>query len=118
MSWSPTSRHARGYGAQWEKTRAAVLERDCYLCQCTYCKAEHRTTLATQVDHVVSRARAKVLGWSAAQVEHPDNLQSISEDCHKRKTMEEQGKQIKKSQPRVGLDGFAVAEGRRGEEKN
>lgn len=111
MAWSRTSRHARGYDAEWEKKRAAVLARDSYLCQCKYCKAEQRTTLATEVDHVVSRAQAKVLGWSTEQTESMDNLQSIAEECHKRKTIEEQGKKKKPPRVRVGLDGFPVKGG-------
>jgi 5-methylcytosine-specific restriction protein A len=103
--WPTGSRHARGYGAEWDKLRKAVLRRDNYLCQCAHCKAEGRVTMATEVDHVVSKARAKTLGWSQARTEHPDNLQAINSDCHIRKTQEEQGKTMK---PKIGLDGWAI----------
>ncbi|MBI4291298.1 MAG: HNH endonuclease [Betaproteobacteria bacterium] len=103
--WSTESRHARGYGAEWDKLRLLVLERDGHLCQCQHCKAEGRVTLATEVDHVVSRARATALGWSKARTEDPSNLQAINSDCHVRKTQEEQGKTVK---PKIGLDGWAI----------
>ena len=96
------------YGRAWERTRAHVLARDSHLCQCTYCKASHRTTLATEVDHIISRAKAQALGWSPEQIEHPNNLQSINKDCHKRKTIEEQGGTYRGPPVRIGLDGFPV----------
>jgi 5-methylcytosine-specific restriction protein A len=83
------------------------LKRDHYLCQCQHCRAEGRTTLATEVDHVVSRAKAKALGWSEARTESDDNLQSINETCHRRKTQEERGKTFKEKEV-IGLDGFPV----------
>jgi 5-methylcytosine-specific restriction protein A len=104
-NWSDKSRHERGYGATWDKLRKLVLERDGYLCQCTHCKAEFRVTLATEVDHVVSKAIAKRRGWTDEQIEDPSNLAAINGDCHKRKTQEEQGKTIK---PKIGLDGWAI----------
>ena len=85
--------------------RKLVLERDGYLCQCTHCKAEFRVTLATEVDHVVSKAIAKTRGWTDEQIEDQSNLAAINGDCHKRKTQEEQGKTIK---PKIGLDGWAI----------
>ena len=107
MTWSTTSRQARGYGRDWEKVRALVLERDGHLCQCKHCKAEDRTTLATEVDHRVSRAKAKALGWSEERTEHPDNLQAIAHACHVRKTTEEQGG-TPKPRVRIGIDGFPI----------
>src|SRR5688572_2889615 len=44
------SRHARGYGAEWVKLRAAVLERDGYTCG--YCGNP-----ANSVDHVLAKSR-------------------------------------------------------------
>lgn len=103
--WKRSSRQSRGYDAEWERKRLLVLERDSYLCQCRYCKAEERTTLATQVDHIVSRSKASALGWSSEQTEAMTNLQSIADECHKRKTIEENGGAYKP--PRlIGLDGF------------
>jgi 5-methylcytosine-specific restriction protein A len=106
--WPKESRQSRDYGRDWEKVRALVLERDSHLCQCRHCRAEKRTKLATQVDHIISRAKAQALGWSKAKTEHPSNLQAIAEDCHKRKSIEEKGGQYKP--PRhIGLDGFPTS---------
>ena len=105
MPWPTTSRQSRGYGAEWDRVRKAVLERDGYLCRCRHCKAEGRTTLATEVDHVVSKAEAKRRGWAQRQTDDPSNLQAINSDCHKRKTIEEQGGGLK-PRVRIGLDGF------------
>lgn len=107
MTWPTTSRHSRGYGAEWDRLRKLVLERDCYLCQCTHCKAEGRTTLATEVDHVVSKAEARRRGWTQKQIDHPSNLQAISKECHKRKTIEETGGQ-RREKPIVGADGWPI----------
>lgn len=82
-NWPTTSRQSRGYGAEWEKTRKRILERDNYLCQCRHCKAEGRTAIATQVDHIKPREQGGT--------EDDSNLQSINADCHKRKTIEDQG---------------------------
>lgn len=106
-NWPTESRHARGYGADWDKVRKLVLDRDGRLCQCSHCKAEGRTTLATEVDHVVSRAKAQALGWSKARIEHQNNLQAINKDCHKRKTKEEQGATLR-AKVKIGADGWAL----------
>ena len=106
-NWPTESRHQRGYGTTWDKLRLLVLERDGHLCQCQYCKAEGRTTIATEVDHVVSRTNGQRLGWSKARIEHPDNLQAINAVCHERKTVEEQDKSLRR-RVRIGLDGFPV----------
>lgn len=84
-----------------------VLQRDMFLCQCSYCKAEDRTTVALEVDHIVSKAKAKALGWSKEKTEHPSNLQAINRDCHKRKTREEVGA-THVVRPQIGLDGWPV----------
>ncbi len=96
-NWSTKSKQSRGYGWEWERLRAQILERDNYLCQCQHCKAEGRITLATEVHHIKSRAK----GGS----DHPSNLASMSHACHKRADAEEQGRAYK---PRVviGPDGF------------
>lgn len=106
-NWSTESRHKRGYGAQWDKVRKLVLDRDGHLCQCQHCKAEGRTTLATHVDHIVSKARGKARGWTDEQIDDPGNLQAMSAACHERKTIEETGG---KAKPRrhIGLDGFPI----------
>ena len=107
-NWPIESSSKRGYGAQWQKVRKLVLQRDGHLCQCKHCKAEDRTTIATEVDHIVSRTLAEKLGWSKARTEHPDNLQAINSDCHARKTIEEQGKTVKALR-KIGIDGFPIA---------
>jgi 5-methylcytosine-specific restriction protein A len=85
MPWPTTSRQSRGYGAAWDRKRKRILERDCYLCQCSYCKAEGRITPASEVDHVKPKAKGGT--------DDDGNLQAINRDCHKRKTLEETGKQ-------------------------
>jgi 5-methylcytosine-specific restriction protein A len=76
-----------------------------HLCQCQHCKAEGRIKLATHVDHVVSKAKAKAQGWTDAQIDHPSNLQAINADCHERKGIEEYGGKAKPKR-RIGIDGF------------
>ncbi len=110
-NWHRTSKQSRGYGAAWERVRKQVLERDRYLCQCRHCKAEGRTTLATEVDHVISKAKAKRMGWTQKQIDDPGNLGSIGRECHKRKTIEEQGATYK-PKVRIGLDGWPIPGGR------
>lgn len=73
------SRHARGYGKDWEKTRVRILRRDNGLCQ--PCLKNHRVTPASQVDHIVPKAEGGT--------DEDENLQSICLDCHKVKTAKE-----------------------------
>ena len=91
------SRHERGYGAAWVKTRALVLSRDMHLCQ--PCLVKGRPTPADQVDHITSKAK----GGS----DDLENLQAICHDCHKAKTADEaaeaQGRRVKQ---RIGIDGW------------
>ena len=105
-NWPTTSKQSRGYGKAWEKIRLQVLRRDCGLCQCEYCKGgKIRLRVANEVDHIVSKAKARKLGWTEEQIESPTNLQAINKDCHKRKTQEEQGKTRR---PRIGMDGYPI----------
>ena len=97
MSWHTTSRQSRGYGRAWEITRERILRRDGYLCQCRHCKAEKRTTPASEVDHIVPRSR----GGS----DEDSNLQAIGKACHARKTIEDAGSTYRPRQ-RIGLDGW------------
>lgn len=105
MPWSNESRHSRGYGAEWEKLRARVMARDKRLCQ--PCHRNGRVTMATQVDHIVSKAEAKRMRWTETQVNDPANLQAICKPCHDKKTTEETGRTYR---PKVetGLDGWPV----------
>jgi len=73
---SRASRQARGYGREWELTRAGILNRDKRLCQ--PCLAKGRTVLASEVDHIKPRHKGGGEDWS--------NLQSICTDCHRQKT--------------------------------
>jgi 5-methylcytosine-specific restriction enzyme A len=94
------SRHERGYGADWVKARALILERDCYLCQ--PCQREGRVTPATAVDHIIPKAK----GGTGDDY----NLQSICDACHDAKTASEaaeaQGRKLKRQ---IGEDGWPVA---------
>lgn len=97
MAWHKTSRHERGLGSNWDKARKRALERDKGLCQ--VCAKAGRVTLATEVDHINPRAK---------KGDHSlDNLQSICNQCHKRKTAEESGKTYR---PTIGPDGWPIEE--------
>lgn len=83
------SRHERGYGADWDKRRKRILQRDAGLCQCSECKDAGVIRLATEVDHRTSKAEWKRLHGTLVGVDADSNLQSINKDCHKRKTQRE-----------------------------
>lgn len=106
MTWSNLSRHERGYGTQWNKTRERILKRDNGLCQCNQCQGgKIKVMQANEVHHVVSKAAAKLRGWTTEQTESESNLLSINSDCHKRETMAEQGKTLK-LKVTIGADGW------------
>src|SRR5665647_1396411 len=93
-----TSRHVRGYGKDWEKLRKLILMRDHSLCQCNQCKGgELRLTMATEVDHIIPKAKGGT--------DDPSNLQAINHECHKNKTTLETGNTIK---PTFGIDGYPI----------
>ena len=73
------SRHERGYGWEWEKLRAKILDRDEGLCQ--PCIEKGRTNLADQVDHRTPK--------SQGGTDDESNLQSICTPCHDEKTRRE-----------------------------
>lgn len=73
------SRHERGYGSEWDKTRKRILTRDKGLCQ--PCLMQGKVTPAKQVDHRIPKAE----GGTDAD----DNLQAICVACHQAKTSEE-----------------------------
>ena len=81
--WQPDSvrgsRQQRGYGADWQRLRKQILERDGHLCQ--PCRRQGRVTAARQVDHIKPKAHG---GTDA-----PRNLQSICTKCHRTKTAKE-----------------------------
>lgn len=69
----------RGYGHAWRKLRAQVLNRDGHLCMA--CKRAGRYVPATDVDHIISKAKG---GTDALS-----NLQSLCKSCHRTKTANE-----------------------------
>lgn len=77
--WHKTSRHERGYGAAWVKTRARILARDMHLCQ--PCLTTGRPTEAEEVDHILPKAKGGT--------DDDENLQAICHDCHVVKTAAE-----------------------------
>lgn len=104
MAWSKESRIARGYGKEWQRIRKLVLARDCGLCQ--VCRKAGRIGIATQVDHIISKAKARRAGWTDEQMDHMENLQAICKTCHDIKTLVEEGKQVRVA---IGPDGWPVA---------
>lgn len=105
MAWHKTSRHERGYGAEWDRLKKIVKARDFEICQ--PCKAKGIIHLGREVDHIVSKAKAKLLGWTDAQVNDLSNLQCICHEAHKAKTEEEQGKKLR-PRVKIGLDGWPI----------
>jgi 5-methylcytosine-specific restriction enzyme A len=102
MSWQHQgSRHARGYGSAWERIRLVALRRDSYLCQT--CLAKGRPTQATEVHHVIAKAKGGTDDLS--------NLASICRACHQEATQrdaaEAQGRRYR-PRPRIGADGWPV----------
>lgn len=103
MTWHNTSSHSRGYGYAWQKLRQRALERDHGLCQ--PCKRAGRITEADAVDHIIRKAECKRRGHRS---DYLDNLQSICNECHDRKTAEENGRSGEPKQV-IGLDGWPKA---------
>lgn len=89
------TRHQQGYGWAWVKLRKQILERDCHLCQ--PCKAKGRATAGGQVDHIIQKAKGGT--------DHPDNLQTICDPCHRDKTARDNGRRVKRA---IGLDGWPI----------
>jgi 5-methylcytosine-specific restriction protein A len=105
MAWHKSSRHERGYGADWDRLRQLILQRDCGICQ--PCKRKGVIHTGTEVDHIISKAKAKRMRWTDAQINAESNLQVINSECHKAKTADESGYALK-PKVRIGLDGFPV----------
>ena len=99
MAWGNTSRHARGYGYQWTKTRARILARDMHLCQA--CLAKGRPTPATEVDHITPKAKGGT--------DDDDNLAAICAEHHLEKTIGEaiEGRGGKRRH-KIGADGWPI----------
>ncbi len=81
QGWSDrrTSRHARGYGAAWDKARERVLTRDCGICQ--PCKRHGILHEGHEVDHIVPKDQGGG--------DDDSNLQTICTEVHKAKTQAE-----------------------------
>lgn len=86
--WKPDrergSRHERGYGAEWERLRAQVLERDGYLCMIGRGRGSC-TIDATEVDHIIPKAE----GGS----DELENLQAVCPTCHRAKSERDAARQ-------------------------
>lgn len=83
------SRQERGYGQAWIRLRKVILARDRHLCQ--PCLAKGRLTAATEVDHIVPKAKG---GTDAMQ-----NLRAICTPCHRQKTTIDAG-----GRPKLAFD--------------
>jgi len=79
--WPTSSRQSRGYGRAWDRLRLSVLQRDHFICR--HCDARDKVTQASQVHHVVSRAR----GGSDDMA----NLVSLCSACHEATHIVERG---------------------------
>lgn len=86
--WKPDERRGnrqrRGYGAEWERKRARIKERDQGLCQS--CSRAGRIRPGSHCDHRIAKSIARLLGWSTEQVESDENLEWKCVDCHNEKT--------------------------------
>lgn len=106
MVWSKESRQSRGYGAAWDKLRLMILARDGGICQ--HClEMTGLVHIGTEVDHIVSKAKALRMKWSQEQIDAASNLQCINKECHTKKSREEKGY---KSKPVIGPDGWPMIE--------
>jgi 5-methylcytosine-specific restriction protein A len=76
MAWKGGNTTARGYGHAWRKRRAQALRRDSALCQS--CIKQGRYIPATEVDHIIEKAKGGTDDLS--------NLQSLCTPCHRVKT--------------------------------
>jgi len=70
----------RGYGRRWQKLRAMQLRREPL---CRTCKGMGEVVVATEVDHVVAKARGGINSLG--------NLQSLCHMHHSQKTARDDG---------------------------
>lgn len=77
---SRPSAHRRGYGRNWQRLRAVVLNREPL---CRLCRADGLTVAAEHVDHNVSLAE----GGTNDEA----NLIPLCHSCHSKKTVERDG---------------------------
>ena len=107
MAWSKTSRQSRGYGAEWDRLREQILQRDGYMCHCPDCQGgKLRALPAHEVDHIKPKAWFRS-GKVKGNPDDPCNLRAVNRDCHKRLTLKQRGY---RPAVRVGLDGFPIEE--------
>lgn len=82
------SRHARGYGSDWDKRRERILKRDKGLCQ--ECLRNGRLTpvgdkpYTAFCDHIIPKAEGGT--------DDDDNLQTLCKPCHQAKTDREKNR--------------------------
>lgn len=69
-----------GYGTQWRRLRAYLLNREPL---CRECAENGHTELATDLDHIISK--------HDGGTDDPENLQPLCKPCHSRKTALEDG---------------------------
>lgn len=105
MPWSNESRQSRGYGAAWEQLRKKVIARAKGMCE--ECARQGRVAMGRDVDHKVSKAKARQMGWSDAQIDDDANLQYLCTTCHDEKTTRETGR-IYRPKIVYGEDGWPV----------
>ena len=105
MVWSKESRQARGYDKKWDRIRQQVIKRD--YGQCQECKRQGRVTVGREVDHIVSKAKSKVLGWTRSMVDALSNLELLCKRCHDEKTARDEGR-IYRPKMEIGLDGWPI----------
>lgn len=87
---------ARGYGGRWQRERLAFLAQHPL---CLMCKAQHRVTAATVVDHIKPHKGDPVLMWDW------ENWQPLCKVHHDR-DKQSQDKGGNKRTVHVGLDGW------------
>ena len=102
MAWSKVSRHARGYGTAWTKLRQSVMAAEPL---CRECKVKGKVTAATELDHIVPKAKGGT--------DDRSNVQPLCAEHHRAKSLREsaeaQGRTYR-DRPRIGADGWPVQE--------
>ena len=77
------SRHARGYGSEWVKTRERILIRDMYLCQPCLRNSRPTPLCVKPYDHAVDHIIPKAKGGT----DDDANLEAICAECHDAKSL-------------------------------
>ena len=94
MTWPTTSRHQRGYGTQWVKTRAHVLSKEPLCRQCT--KAG-KVRAATNVDHILPKAKGGT-----------DKLENLQPLCNPHRAIKDAIDAGQTPKQTIGADGYPV----------